>query len=404
MKVSISKIETIIMQIAIVLTILSFSPDTAIASLCDTIMFVFWGGVVFFKFLNKKIRFDNYAKILVVVYVVWFLCTKLFYSLGLYPSGGMGVAGYIVYCIIFYIIGLNFNSDEEHLKGILDAFFVGEVLLMLTLLPYLDEISKSRYAFGAKNQMGQMLGMGVILGFFILFQYHKNIILKIAILFFSAMSLMSLLIVGSRTPLIAIIVIAIVSFASKKGKTNSDYTFAFVIIIAIGATIAYLGGIEYILELFDLGENSSGIDINNMTSGRLDLYKLAFENFLSSPLIGLGAYAYIDNFIINILRCGGVLLAVLILPVSYGKMFVTYKEANKLKEMTGILTETTKALLMFYFVVSMMEGFPPLGPNTSVFFLWIFIGIMSGKGLESSATGTENQCCYCNDEQNRISA
>lgn len=386
MKISYSKFENIIMQIAIVLTILSFSPESNIASLCDTTMFLFWGAVVLFKIVNKKLYIDNYTKILALVYAIWFLCTRLFHALGLYPSGGMGVAGYILYCIIFYVIGLNLKSDEEHLKGVINAFFVGVVLLTITLLPYLSEISKSRYAFDAKNQMGQMLGAGVVLGFFLLFQYHKSFVLKIAILVFSSISLMSLLIVGSRTPLIGILVIAIISFVSKKERTSKDYLFVIAIAIAISIIISYLGGIEYVLELFDLSD-SSDVDIDNMTSGRFTLYAMAIEDFLSSPLIGLGAWAYIDNFIINILRCGGLLLLVLILPISYGKMFSTYKASGLLSKIAGeeTLSMAAKCMVIFYFVVSLMEGYPPLGPNTSVFFLWILIGVVSGKELESNA-------------------
>ena len=34
-----------------------------------------------------------------------------------------------------------------------------------------------------------------------------------------------------------------------------------------------------------------------------------------------------------------------------------------------------KYLSLFAFVVSLMEGFPPLGPSASFFFLWIVLGM-----------------------------
>lgn len=386
MKIGYKQIENLVMQIAIVLTILSFSPDSSVATVCETLMFVFWGVVVAFKILHKQLRIDNYSMWLVLVYAIWFVCTKLFYKFGLYPSGGLGVAGYIPFCVIFYVLGVNFEKTEEHIVRILDAFFVGETILMITLLPYLEEISESRYAFGAKNQMGQMLGAGVVIGFFILFQKHRNIVLRAIILIFSSMSLMSLMIVGSRTPLIGVVVIAMVSFFAKKDKTGNDYAFVFAIVVAVSIIISTLGGIDYVLELFDLGESSSGVDLNDMTSGRFTLYAMAFRDFFRSPLIGLGAWAYVDNFIINLLRCGGLLLLVLILPISYGKMFFTYKNSNLISktEDANVLGMATKFMILFYFTVSLMEGFPPLGPNTSVFFLWLLIGITSGKELNTN--------------------
>lgn len=382
MIISLKQIESIIMQIAIVLTILSFSPNEFVAGICGLVMYLFWGAVVFFKFLNKRICIDLYAKIMAVIYVIWFLCTKLFYNLGLYPSGGMGVAGYLLYCGIFYIIGLNFENDEKNVKSILYAFFAGVVLLTFTLLPHLNEISESVYAFDAKNQMGQMLGAGVVFGFFILFRYTKNIVMKIAILIFSSISLMSLLIVASRTPVTAIAVIAIVSFVSKKEKASNDYVFAIAIIIAVAVTISYLGGIDYVMELFELSDTSSGIDINDMTSGRFTLYGQALREFLQSPVIGIGAAYYVDNFIINMLRCGGLLLAILMLPISYGKLFTVYKKANAIvkNSESEVLARSVISMILFYFVVSLMEGYPPMGPNTSVFFLWILIGTVEQKG------------------------
>ena len=41
----------------------------------------------------------------------------------------------------------------------------------------------------------------------------------------------------------------------------------------------------------------------------------------------------------------------------------------------GLLFNALQSLALFYFVVSLMEGNPPLGPNTSVFFLWLIMGI-----------------------------
>ncbi|MBQ8002484.1 MAG: O-antigen ligase family protein, partial [Clostridia bacterium] len=369
-------------QIAIILTVLSFSPDERIANTCGIVMFAFWGVVVLFKIFDRHLYWDNYVKYLIVVYAVWFLATKVFFSTGLYPSGGVGVVTFLPYCMIFYIIGLNFCDKENSVSNIITAFFIGEILLTLTLLPYLEAISESRYEFLAKNQMGQMLGTGVVFGFFILFQHYKNIVAKIVVLILASVSLMSLLVVGSRTPLIAIGVIAIISFVSKKEKKGSDYAFALAIIIAIAITVSFLGGLDYVLELFELNDTSSSLDINDMTSGRFTLYEQALVEFVQSPLIGIGAAYYVDNFIINILRCGGVLLLILMLPISYGKMYSTYKKTSEIAAHTdnSILVSASKTLLIFYFVVSLMEGYPPMGPGTSTFFMWLLIGIVSGKG------------------------
>ena len=388
MKVGFRQVEIFIMQMAIVLTILSFSPEAFIANTCSIVMFLFWGGVLVFKFLDRTMRIDFFAKMLIAVYVIWFLCTKLFFGLGIYPSGGLGVVTFLPYCAAFYIIGSNFSGEEKDVSAIITAFFIGQALLTITLLPYLSEISEARYSFAAKNQMGQMLGAGTLFGFFVLFRHYQNIVSKILVLIFSSVSLMSLLVVGSRTPLVGIAVVVIVSFVTKKDKKKSDYAFMATIVVAIAVTIHFLGGLDYVLELFDLADTSEGIDLNNMTSGRLGLYEQSFIEIIQNPIVGLGAYAYVDNFIINTLRCGGILLAVMILPIAYVKMFNVYKKANALNKDSEneLLVTVAKSLILFYFVVSLMEGYPPMGPGTSVFLYWMMLGAIEKRSDEINAT------------------
>lgn len=146
-----------------------------------------------------------------------------------------------------------------------------------------------------------------------------------------------------------------------------------------------MGGTEFLRDLFDIdseSEMTSAEGLNSMTSGRLDGYKLAIKDFIRSPVIGIGAYAYIDNFIICTLRTGGILSAIFILPFVYGKLFNEFKKVNVIIDQKSDYDDRVvnimfllKCFIIYFFVISLMEGYPPLGPGTSVFLLWILFGI-----------------------------
>ena len=81
------------------------------------------------------------------------------------------------------------------------------------------------------------------------------------------------------------------------------------------------------------------------------------------------------------LRCGGLLLGVVLIPTAYLKLFQSIKISRKnmvlyeRKSDGALVFHSLQSLALFYFVVSLMEGFPPLGPSTSVFILWFMMGI-----------------------------
>lgn len=380
--------ENRITELAVIFSIVSFTPNNSISKMCTIIMYLLWMAVAVFKLLNKTIKVDRTVKAMIAAYIIWFVCTKVFYLLNFYPSSGLGVASYLRYCIIFYVIGLNYQiSENDSVKKLVFSFFIGQLILMLTLIPNIRSLIEAYQLFGAKNQMGQMLGIGIILELFILPDYFKSVILKAVYYVCGLVSFVVLLILHSRTPLIALIVVGTLYFLQIKDKTVKHYMTAAVVILMIGFVINKLGGIAYIMTLFNIPNRSENFDLNNLTSGRLEFYKEAINDFIESPIWGIGAFAYVDNFIFNILRCGGLLLAVIIIPLSYGKLFSGYRMSvrvldsfdsiyiDKKPENIHLAFTLLKSMIVFYFVISLMEGYPPLGPGTSVFFMWIVLGL-----------------------------
>lgn len=229
--------------------------------------------------------------------------------------------------------------------------------------------------------MGQMLGIGIILDLFILPELFDGVSRKVVFYGLGTISLIALMLIHSRTPIIAIVVVSLITFIFKPDKEFKQYMHLLGIVIVACLVIHYMGGMEYIKELFSSSEYSDLQGADAMLSGRLGLWEIAIKDFLQNPLVGVGAWAYIDNFILNTLRCGGIILAILIFPIAYGKLLFSFLRAKRYvnnKTVTNgqrITSQILWGMIPFYLVISFMEGYPPLGPGSSLFFLWIMIGI-----------------------------
>lgn len=378
------ELEKYLVSFAIFTSILSFSPNTSISGICGKLMYVFWGVTLILKFFQSRMQLNQTVKYMFFTYALFFVLCYFFYFMGFYPSSGSGNAGNLGFCAIFYLIGYNYSWKEDvsiNLILIMCTF----AYLIITYTSFIMSIEIHNSVLWSKNQLGQMLGSALIFEVIIIPRKLKNRIIKIFLYFSGAISLIALMNIRSRTPIIASLIVFITMFIAKKNKTRKDYGIAFLVIIAISLLILYMGGTDFLIELFDLesdSEMNASESLNNMTSGRLDWYKLALQDFLSSPIIGIGAYAYIDSFFICTLRTGGILMAIFVLPFVYGKLYKEFKNSNKIinskEDFDNNVIDVmyiVRCFTIYFFVISLMEGYPPLGPGTSVFLLWIFYGI-----------------------------
>ena len=390
-------IEKHIIGIAVFTSILSFSPNHSISRICNILLYLFWIADIGLKSTTSRLRINMTPKYMLFVFALFTVMCRLFCFLGFYPTPGAGIAKYLGYCAIFYIVGYNFSwKNYKALNTVLVFSFIGYFILMLTTFTMLNEIEDS--VLWSKNQLGQMLGSAVIFEVFILPRVVKSKYMKLAMYACSIPTLIALMDIHSRTPIIALTVITIVNFVMKKKKTSNDYWLAVGVIVLVGLLVFALGGVEFLKELFEIDSDtniSSTEGLNDMTSGRLDGYAIAFKDFAKSPILGIGAYAYMDNFVVCTLRTGGIVLAVFILPFVYGKLFLSFKNSNiylnsKLKD-DNVYTVMyiLRCFSLFFFVISLMEGYPPLGPSTSVFMLWLFMGMAESIMTEPKAFSKE---------------
>lgn len=377
--------EQFFTELAIICTVLAFTPAEAIARIMSLVMYAMWGTVFLWKFTHNRFYVGTYSKLLFLFYVYWWAMSKLLHATGDYRSDNMGVAIFTRYCLIFHLMGYNFTKrNKEGYFGIYRAFIIGITGVLLTMVPYLAMLRSSFYLFEQKNQMGQLIGAAICLEMFIIAYFYRTRRIQLTMYGLGAFSMFMLMIIHSRTPLVAVLFIFVLSFVERKDKTVKDY----ITFVGIGFSgliaIYFLGGMDFFTGLFESSDNVVGSNsaFNVVTSGRGDLYLRSFQEFLQHPLWGLGSWAYVDNFVINSLRCGGLAMSVPMLPLVYLRLWKNFKRSrNQLmtidkKSDLHLLLTGVEYMTVFYFLISLMEAYPPLGPSTAVFFLWFLTGIV----------------------------
>lgn len=375
-------IEQRLLELAVVFTVLSFSPNNTVQRVSSLLMLAFWGLSFFFLLKQRYIRIGTYARIMIGFYIFWYVLTVILFWTGEYRSTGLGVVSFLPYCIIFCVIGNNMWLKEGiSVENLCYAVVIGEVGLLLSLAPMVPVLRTEYYLFGAKNQMGQILGLGILVEVFLIAVYTHSPIVRYLMYLLGVGSFMMLATIRSRTPIASVTVVFIIDFVMKKNKTQKNYLYISVIVLISAIAVYLLGGMDFIRSMFTNDMNSTERDFNTFTSGRGDLFVQSFQEFLGKPFFGLGAYAYVDNFVINAMRCGGLALLLTLVPIAYGILFNNIIKSGRLLSQNGlnrgteILFITLRYFCIYYFCVSLMEGYPPFGPKTSVFMLWLLIGM-----------------------------
>lgn len=374
-------LRDIVFYLAIIVSALSFCSNQSIANLCTMVMYGLWAVLAVLLFMTSDMRINYTLLYMLAVYLYAYILIKVLYLSGLYRTNGMGVAGYLLYCVVFYFIGYNLpcNRKKNIVYGMIISYIVAHIIFTLSLYVLLQDTRSE-----TKNMSGQIMGLGILLEILILPRITKNLIIRVLGYIFAVFAIFTLFDLHSRTPFIAIIVVLVFAIFQKKRPFYVYLIFALSVYIVFMFVTTTEKGYELFQEFIIGDHRYTSVEITDadiILSGRPSLYVESIKDFLEHPLIGLGAWAYIDCFPINVLRSGGLLLGVFIIPYAYGKLFSVIfgfkKNTTDIEkdDVRYVLFELAKYLSLFFVVISVMEGYPPLGPGASAFYLWISLGV-----------------------------
>lgn len=225
------------------------------------------------------------------------------------------------------------------------------------------------YAYGSKNSVAQ-----IILTVFILLVFTEvgKKIPKFLRILGMIFLILLLAMLKSRASLLGIVVIVFYILLSKRIKLKYKYlTMA----IVIGAFLA----IYFNHNLYDIVINGiilAGRDasnLNDVSSGRLDMIGEFIHVFSKYPLWGCGSY-YLESFPLSVLSQYGLLGA---LPIV---LFVCLP-CTLLKKVHRKQDKTVMIIIMIcYYINGLFEEMAPLGPGVKCYFLWFLLGLETDGG------------------------
>lgn len=370
-------------------SVLSFCDSGPIAFVCQYAMYFFWGTYVILALIKGSIRIRPLVLYMLAVFGIMFIVGNYFYSIGYYGTSGAGPAMYLPYCAFFYFVGYNSYYDCKREAGLfiktyLYAYVIFVILKFFTL-------RETNSAGSGKNLSAQIIGLGVVFALFIFPLFEQKIWLKRSFFLFAMFSFAVLILMHSRTPAFAVLIT--VSYWLISQHKMKYYLVAF-LVIAIG--IYYLqteGGSIFLFEYLQGDKSSDELTWNVVTSGRTDRYSEVLLEILQRPFFGQGAWGYLDSFPLHVLRTGGLFAGFLIFPIAYGRM-LRYVKMDLRRDLgtpengKDIMINSIGLVCVYYFGISLFEGYPPLGPGVSSFILWILIGIVDRYCVEKAGDVT----------------
>lgn len=202
-----------------------------------------------------------------------------------------------VEAIPFFLLGINFRSNEKTMKNLTFLSYIAIVINMLYMFLYVGLTSQE-----GEYYMGQSYMILAHVMFAINSVFDRNIIKnRVLPVLFSILGLFFLLAMGTRGPLlIAIVYLCIKIFMSidkKKPKTIvvfSIVVFAVFLFFVSGLYLTILQSVSETLSKYGMSTRVIDLFLENEyianTSGRDDIYELLLQKISEKPLFGYGVF------------------------------------------------------------------------------------------------------------------
>jgi len=333
-----------------------------------------------------KIKINNFTR----YFLFLFLFFQVLSFIGVLYGNSLNNIGtlYLPISISFFIYMTSFviykNSNVKVYNILMIIYTVLMLLLTVDIFKtYFNGIFiSSQYLYGQKNSKGPMIDFAILFGIFLILNL-KSKILKIVFSFSVAFEFLVLNLMRSRNDLLALyLVIIVLILKSIKTYRKSSILTLLIVILAILLFIIFASSwtqyiISALIEVFV--KNYHINNLNNLTSGRLDLYAQALNVFEKNPIMGtLGIQNYyVDNAFLTLLVNYGLIGAILYIPFI---LFVLYTiiinlMRNSIKDLRFYISLVGLAALS----ISLFEGLPPFGPGTTYIIGWILLPLITSK-------------------------
>lgn len=287
-----------------------------------------------------------------------------------------GVLKILILPLFMYWIGIQVN-DSVFLKKIFKGYIVAAIVLATYIcVVYIPSFStwsvNEVYLYGSKNSAAQIFSSAALLALYNETKKKSENVLK---LLATGYLILVTALLQCRTAMLGTLAAVIfIEIVVKKKRLRTMFG------VILGTTVLLRNEkVQSFVQQAFLIRQYTGRSLNDFSSGRLMLYKVAIDKFSLSPWIGIGDY-YVDDFFINALveigiLGGGVVVGFWIF-VALRNLRLTIKNNDEIQKILGAMT-------VYYFVTSFMEAFPPFGPGSCSFVFWLLQGYCDGMNQKN---------------------
>ncbi len=365
----------ILFLVSILFTILSQVPQILDLNLSIYFQLMWVVLLVFLLFIKSIYLSKQIVMLLILVLLTIFY--SFFMELFTYKNY-LNSPHYINITKSFFIVALSFYAaqyiTEDKFKiALLYISLIGGSILAIAVYKHSFEtgfdITAAKYAYAAKNSVSQIILSCMIIVLFL--SNFKNNLMKIFSLIFLFFSLYLIFILKSRATILALVFVAGILLLQSNNRKLQYGIILFLIITTITLVLN--------TELFNIIYNniilgSRSGDLNNISSGRFELYEKFPALFSENILFGQGNL-FIESFPLSILLeygiIGGMSIFLFVLaPILFFK--------RKLEFLNPLHLVFLLLILIFYFN-GIFEYEAPLGPGSKNFMLWVIFGYLLQK-------------------------
>mgnify|MGYP002674842159 FL=1 len=287
-----------------------------------------------------------------------------------------GALKILILPLFMYWIGIQIN-DSVFLKKIFKGYIVAAIVLATYIcVVYIPSFStwsvNEVYLYGSKNSAAQIFSSAALLALYNETKKKSENVLK---LLATGYLILVTALLQCRTAMLGTLAAVIfIEIVVKKKRLRTMFG------VILGTTVLLRNEkVQSFVQQAFLIRQYTGRSLNDFSSGRLMLYKVAIDKFSLSPWIGIGDY-YVDDFFINALveigiLGGGVVVGFWIF-VTLRNLRLTIKNNDEIQKILGAMT-------VYYFVTSLMEAFPPFGPGSCSFVFWLLQGYCDGMNQKN---------------------
>ncbi|WP_302370264.1 O-antigen ligase family protein [Acidaminococcus massiliensis] len=366
MSIGKKQIEFIILSLGIFSSIISqIGP---LMEVMRPVMFFIWGFIFFcFGIANfKDIKISKFSFIFTFLYIFYLgsCFLKSFYDPSYLDSNFITV---LLPPLLITLIGdfykpvVSFETIRKLMIVFVFSALIYAVYVQFTYFPSLsDWLGNKVYAFTSKNSAAQIWGCAVILIMTLLKFQNKYI----QIGFYGiAVYLIALCLLSQCRTAILGLGLAYGWYVIKNKKNRVPLVLVTLLCLAI-AVLNWENLSDYVNKILFLGAQDN-LDVNRLSSGRVEYFGDAVQHFFENPLLGIGSY-YVDNHYLCVLTESGILGFFLIEAIWLMRIILNVRYKDDID-----IYLFFRSITLFYFVESLFEAYPPFGPGVCAVGFWL---------------------------------